>query len=299
MNRFLNVCAGCAAVVLLFGGCGEHMDDPEQAITFGPPGSLGAVSQSTSSITLHWTAGIGAGDPTFLGYIIAYNGIEDSVPKTQLGALIESLPPGVTTFDVHSYQSDGPRSDAASISWAPADRLEINAIVVEYFVQEPTRISGFSLGSQTRDPRAMAVEPVTTIVIDQLDCYLLGSSGVIEEPLRLNSAHLYQVGLRTTMFSSVTDSAANLDFPRATFPHDSTFTLTSVPILHNRIYYVRITGDLGSETLYARIHVRVNAAAVFPNRQITINVSLQRVPGVPFADGYGREESAGSSGRKG
>ena len=268
---------------LLFSACGEHMDSPVFAVTFGPPQNLSAVSQSATSVTLHWQPGIGADDPTFLGYIVVINGAEDSIPKTQLGYLADSLPPGPAQFTVHSYQSDGPRSDAAMITWAPAERLEINAIVTEYFNQVPTRLSAFTLGSQTRDPMSLPVTLSDTNVTRAMDLLLHGSNGVVEFPLALWSAHLFQVGLRTSQFSTVSDSAANLDFARTTFPDEGTFIADSVLVQHNRIHYVRITGDSPGDTLYARIHVTITPNRVFPNREIIINISLQRTPGIPFA----------------
>jgi hypothetical protein len=272
---------GIAAMV--FSACGENMESPNIAVTFGPPQNLGAVSQSASSVTLHWQPGIGAEDSTFLGYIVVINGVEDSIPKTQLGYLADSLPPGPTFFTVHSYQSDGPRSDAATITWAPADRIELNAIVTEYFNQAPTRLSAFTLGSQTRDPMSLPVTLSDTNITRSMDLLLHGSNGVVEFPLALWGAHLFQVGLRVTKFSTISDSAANLDFARTTFPDEGTFVADSVVVLHNRIYYLRVAGDSAGDTLYARIHVTITPNRVFPNREVIINVSLQRIPGVPFA----------------
>jgi hypothetical protein len=282
MKRFSALCISGLTAALL-SACGEHMDSPVYAVTFGPPQSLSAVSQSASSVTLHWQPGTGADDPTFLGYIVVINGTEDSIPKTELGYLASSLPAGPTQFVVHSYQSDGPRSDAASITWAPADRQEINAIVTEYFNQAPTRLSAFSVGSQTRNPMALPVTLSDTNITRAMDLLLHGSNGVVEFPMALWSAHLFQVGLRRTMFSTVSDSSANLDFPRTSFPGEATFVADSVLVQHNRIHYVRITGDSPGDTLYARIHVSITPNRFFPNREIIINVSLQRTPGVPFA----------------
>ncbi len=282
MKRSVLACLTALAGIL-GSGCGEHIDSPVIAVTFGPPQGLSAVSQTGSSVTLHWQPGIGADDPTFLGYIVVVGGAEDSVPKTQLGYLAESLPSGSSFFTVHSYQSDGPRSDPASISWAPAERFEINSIVTEYFNQAPTRLSAFSVGSETRDPMAMPVTLSDTNVIAGMDILLHGSNGVVEFPLALWGAHLFQVGLRQTKFSTVSDSAANLDFPRSAFPDASTFVNDSVVVQHNRIHYVLIRSDTPGEFLYGRIHVTITPGRVFPNREIIINVSLQRVPGLPFA----------------
>jgi hypothetical protein len=275
----------CLAIVisLISSGCGEHMDSPVIAVTFGPPQSLGAVSQTGSSVTLHWSPGIGAEDSSFLGYIVVIGGVEDSVPKTQFGYLADSLPAGSTLFSVHSYQSDGPRSDPASITWAPAERFEVNALVTEYFNQAPTRLSAFSVGSQTRTPMSVPVTLSDTLVTQSMDLLLHGSNGVVEFPLALWGAHLFQVGLRQTKFSTVTDSSANLDYPRTAFPDVATFVNDSALVFHNTIYYLLIEGDAPGESLYARIHVTITPGLVFPNREIVINVSLQRVPGLPFA----------------
>jgi len=288
MDRLFRYLASPLVCLLLF-ACEDNMQSPIYAVTFGPPENLSAVSQSVSSVTLHWTPGVGAGDSTFLGYIIAFNGIEDTVPKTVLGYVAESLAPGAVRFDVSSYQSGGPRSDAATIVWAPATRFEIDAIVVEFFLQEPGRISGFSVGSQTRTPYALPIEPIDTLVLRDLDFYLFGSNGVIEAPLSLFGAVIYRSDLRITKFSTVIDSSADLNFPLKTFPHDSTFSRDTVRVNDNRIYYLKIEGDAPADVLYARVHVSITPGLAFPFRQVVVNVSLQRQPGVPYAERVGTE----------
>jgi hypothetical protein len=84
------------------------------------------------------------------------------------------------------------------------------------------------------------------------------------------------------MFSSVQYSSATLDYYADAFPDPSTFTLTSVQVADNTIYYARVVGDNPSETHYVRILIQGTAGG-FPVRTVRVTLSLQRVPGLLYA----------------
>jgi hypothetical protein len=264
-------------------GCGDNIEPVIYAVTFGPPQDLKALSLTKSSISLSWSAGIGSDDPEFLGYIVEVDGVEDSLARTSLSYVADSLPPGPTSFVLYSYRSDGPRSNFTTIQWAPADRFNAPIVLKEYFIQEPQRMAGLNVGSQTTDPSAMQIEPVDSTVISMMDVFLHGGSGFASDSLRLWSAHWFRADLRQTSFSTIVHQATSLDYHIASFPPSGTFTKDTISVTDNTILYARITGDDVPDTLYARIHIQVIPGPGFPNREILVRISLQRVPGVPYA----------------
>jgi hypothetical protein len=275
----ISVCIGF--LVSLAPGC----DDQVQTggfVEFNPPQELKAYSANDSTVNLTWSPSPDAGESSFLGYIVEFNGGEDSLGASQLAYGAAPLLAGIRVFTLYSYRSDGPRSNGATIRWAPAARFDTPVTITEFFIQNPTRASGFNVGSQSTDPSAMSLDVIDSAVINLMDLYLFGGSGQITTPLALWSAHLFRGDLKQTMFSSVTHSSTTLDFPLAAFPDDVTFVKDTIAALDNTIYYAKIQGDV-TDTLFARIHVRIVPGLSFPNRAVEIRVSLQRVPGVPYA----------------
>jgi hypothetical protein len=270
-------------LVIAFAACEDNIEDPTLAVTFGPPQYPQALSVNGSTVSLTWLPGVGSSDETFVGYIVEFGSIEDSIPKSNIFYIADALPAGSVLFNLYSYRTDGPRSDVASIRWAAADRFDTPLELTEYFVQDPQRQSGLDLGSQSDDPSTIQIEPIDTVVLAKMDCFLHGGSGVVSDSLQLWSAYLYRSDLRRTFFSTVRHSAQSLDYPLATFPASGTFSRDTITVADNTIYYARLTGVSRFDTLYARFHVQIVDGLAFPFRKIIITVSLQRVPGVPYA----------------
>jgi len=281
MRYFITWFVYCVLVIVT--GCGENIQESTPALTFGPPQDLKAISSGESTVMLSWSAAPGADDASFLGYIVQWGSTRDTVAKTELSYVADSLASGVTLFTISSYQSDGPPSNGATIRWAPAARFDAPMVVSEFTLQDPTRLSGFNVGSQSTDPSPIAMEPIDSAVVNLVDLYLFGGSGQLEAPLALWSAHFFRGDLKQTKFSTFVHSANSLDFPVSSFPDFASFIKDTVILTDNTIYYARISGD-NLDTLYARIHVRIVPVLNFPNRTIEIRVSLQRVPGVLFAE---------------
>jgi hypothetical protein len=266
------------ALAALIPGCGENQQGPATGSTFGPPQNLKALSVNESTIRLQWSAAAGADDSLFAGYIILWANKRDTLAKTTLDYTIDSLGLGQVIVTMYSYKVDGDLSDGATIRWAPAARFDAPYTVSEYDAQQPSRPSGFDVGTRISDPGAIAVSPAAPLT---MDLYIYGGAGQISEPLELRSAHMYQGNRNVTYFSTATHSATSLDYLLSAFPPEASFTENTVLVADNTIYYVKVVGA-NQETNYARLHVRVTGGS-FPDRTIEIRVSLQRQPGLLYA----------------
>jgi hypothetical protein len=270
------------ALAALVPGCGENQQGPSTGSTFGPPQDLKALSVNENTVRLQWSAAAGADDSLFAGYIALWATRRDSLTKTTLSYTIDSLPPGQVIVTMYSYKTDGQLSDGATIRWAPAARFDSPYTIAEYDAQQPNRASGFDVGTRISDPATIAVNPAAP---QTMDMYLYGGAGQISEPLSMRSAHLYQGNRNVTYFSSVSHSSTSLDYPLSAFPAEASFTEDDILVVDNTIYYAKIVGA-NQETNYARLHVRVTGGS-FPDRTIEIRVSLQRQPGLLYAQESG------------
>jgi hypothetical protein len=275
-----------AAVVLLAcisSGCGDNLQVAGPgASAIPPPQNLQALSLSDSSVRLQWTAPSGDVDSLLSGYVIRWQGKEDSVSRATFSFMATPVAQLQTLFQLYSRSLGGELSDPLSIHWAAAARYDSALVLTEYFLQEPNRTAGLHVGTQSTPPEAVVVDPVPSALVDVV---LYGGIGQVSAPLALWSASLFSSAGNLTMFSTVTDGSPTLDFPLSLFPDISTFTRDSVAVADNTIYYVRVTGA-GQNVYYARVHVHLRPAAFFPNRSVEIRVSLQRTPNLPYAYRY-------------
>jgi len=268
--------------VLLAAGCGDNLQTGNVELTFSPPVDLKAYAASETVVSLSWSASPDAAESSFLGYIVELEGEEDSIPASSLSYLADSLSPGTKTFIAYAYRSDGPRSSGATIRWAPAARFDSPVVLTEFNLQDPARLSGLNVGSQSTDPSSLPLDQIDSSVTNLMDLYLFGGSGQIDAPLALWSANRFLGTLKQAKFSTVVHSATDLNVPLSSFPEIASFMKDTIVVSNNTIYYAKIQGD-NFDTLYARIHVRILPGLVFPNRQVEIRISLQRVPGVLYA----------------
>jgi hypothetical protein len=129
----------------------------------------------------------------------------------------------------------------------------------------------------------MVVNPSVPIVSQTLDVYFYGGQGQIRDSLAMWSASLLVGTFNPTRFSTVTHTASSLDHSVAAFPDPGTFTKDSIAVADNTIYYARVIGD-PQQVNYCRLHLRVQPGTTFPNRIIEVKISLQRVPGLLYAE---------------
>ena len=274
-GRMKTVLLLSAAVVCA--GCGNNLAGPAMTPLFAPPGGLAALSVDSAHVRLDWTAPLLVTDTTFAGYVLAWGTVADTLQKTTLMFTGGPLPAGAATFSIRSLLKNGQTSDAASITWAPAWRFDAVPIVVtEYSSSQQTGFPGVDAGSRTSNPGAIGLLDVGAD--SALDFYLSGPAG---SPLQLLSAVTFNPGWHQTFFSTQTTSSPDLNAPLALFPAEDTFTLQNVTLADQVIYYAKIQGNTG-EIHYVRVHVHLIPGS-FPVRQVDIRISLQKVPGLPYA----------------
>lgn len=263
-------------------GCGDNLETPAPVVTFSPPTGLKAVSVNQSTIRFQWLPASAAGDSTFDGYIAQVPGRTDTLSKTTLSLVADSLAPGAVTLSVYSLRIDGVRSEPTSIAWAPASRFDSAYVVYERSALVSTRPEGFNVGTSTADPSTMALDVNDPTVQQTLDFFFNGDTVQTHVPLSMWSANLLVGIFNATLFSSHTDASSSLDFPLNTFPAENTFRQDSITVVDNTIYYAKVIGD-PQQVNYVRIHLHVRPGTIPPDRIIEVRVSLQRVAGLLLA----------------
>jgi hypothetical protein len=223
-----------------------------------------------------------AAESSFSGYIAQVGSLADTLSKTTLTFVADSLPPGVSAFAVYSLRNDGLRSDPATIRWAPATRFDSVFNVFENTTPVSSRPEGFNVGTSTTDPSVMRINLNDPVVQQTMDLFFNGDSVETHQSLSIWSAHLRLATLSRTLFSTQTDAAPSLDLPLNAFPGEGTFVNDSITVVDNTIYYVKVIGD-PLQVNYARLHIHIKSGTAVPNRVIEIRVSLQRVPGLQYA----------------
>jgi hypothetical protein len=265
------------AAACLCAGCGNNLAGPTGTPRFLPPNALTALSVDSAHVRLGWTAPEGSTDTTFAGYVVAWGTVSDTIGRTALQFTAGPLARGATTFSIRSLKKGGVASDAATITWAPAWRFDaVPIIVTEYNSAQQTGVPGVDGGSGTTNPATIGLLDVNAD--STLDFYLSGASN---SPLQFLSASIYNPGWHQTTFSTVSTSSPDLNAPLPGFPLDNTFTLTSVTLSDNVIYYVKTLGNTG-EINYIRVHVHI-LSGTYPSRSVDIRISLQRVSRLPYA----------------
>jgi hypothetical protein len=267
----------CVFLFVALLGCGENVaPDP---IDLSPylPQHLSALSVDKSTVGLQWEQPQAVNDTILAGYIIEFAGRRDTVTKTTTDYTASGLLPGLVNFVLSPLASDGRTAQGVTMLWAPAERFEDSAYTMyEMNVSDLSRPSGLNVGTRLTNPSTV---PVVAAFQESMDLVLVGDAGTV---LRFQSANLVTASWNVTLISTVKSSSTSLDYFLESFPADSTFRLTETLIQNNTIYYVIAEGDFPNERNYARIHVRV-IPGTFPNRSITVTISIQREPSVPFA----------------
>jgi len=291
MNHTLTSAAKAAifaGIVVAGMSCGENIAPPPADLSAYLPQNLSAVSLDIRSVGLAWDLPANVADTALVGYLVDVGGQQTSIGKTESTFVARSLPPGVTRFTVSPIGAGGASVTGPSISWAPAERFDTAFVLYEYNVSALDRPAGLDIGTRLTDPQAV---PVALAVQNSMDLWVNGDAG---QPLTLRSASLWLADWKVTQFSSISTPAPSLDVAVPAYPAASTFTQGIVQIQDNTVYYAICEGDLPGERNYVRIHVHV-LGGVFPDRSIEIRLSLQRQPGVPYAEGSGVRVIPGGS----
>ncbi len=269
---------GVVAAAILCEGCGNNLAGPAGTSLLRGPGNLSALSVDSAHVSLSWTAPAAAAETSFTGYALYWGNVSDTLPRSALQWTAGPLARGATTFSIRSLQKGSSPSDPASITWAPAWRFDAVPIVVtEYNSPAQTGSPGVDVGTGTSNPTAVSLTDVNAD--STLDFYLWGPAG---SPLQLIAASQYNPGWHGTLFSTVTTASTDLNAPLTSFPADNTFSLSTVTIADDTIYYVKAVGNTG-EINYVRVHVHILPGGSYPTRSIEVRISLQKVPGLPYA----------------
>lgn len=267
-------------ITAVVAGCGDNLPSPPPSNSFLPPGGLKAFSVNQTTVALQWDPANGASDSTFQGYIVQTGSQRDTLGKDATAFLADSLPPGESAFFVYSLKTNGVRSDAATIHWAPAWRFDSTYRVYESITPVSVRDEGFNVGTSTTNPSTMQINLDDPVVQQTMDLFFNGDSVETHQSLSMWSAHLRLATLNHTLFSTQTDAAPSLDLPLASFPPEYSFTKDSIAVVDNTIYYAKVVGD-PFQTNFARLHLHVTGSV--GNRIVEVHVSLQRVPGLLYA----------------
>ena len=269
------ICVFVCAIVCA--GCGNNLAGPAGTLLLAPPGGVAALSVDSAHVRLGWTASSVASETTFAGYLLTWGTVADTLPKTSLQFTVGPLQRGATAFAIRSLLKNGQVSDPAAITWAPAWRYDaVPIIVTELNSAQQTGSPGVDVGTSTSNPQSVGL--LDANVDSTLDFYLSGPAG---SSLQLVSAGLYNPGWHQTLFSTAATSSPDLNAPLAAFPADNTFTLQTVTLSDNTIYYVKAVGNTG-EINYVRVHVHFLPGS-YPARQVEIRISLQKVSRLLYA----------------
>ena len=261
-------------------GCGKNQDVLTPGGSLEPPVNVRAYSAGSDAVGLVWNAPPGASDSLFGGYLVQWTGGKDTLGRATLSRTVSGLPPGAIQFYLFSLLTDGTRSaTGAVIQWAPADRFS-NLSITEDRGVSSAGPSAIDLGTGGGSPQTESLDNNS----DSIDFYLYGGSGQLVDNLQLMAPDQFYQALKATRFSTISDSSVTLDYPRTTFPAGSTFTETSVAANTNTMYYLQLVGP-GNGRFYARILITAISGSA-PARSVTMQVSLQRAQGVPYAGGF-------------
>jgi hypothetical protein len=258
--------------------CGKNTEIVSSGGNAGAPQNLRAFSVNKQAVRLQWTAPPGASDSSFAGYLIEWGTNRDSLQKSVLTFLADSLSSGVVKFTVYSRSSDGSLSEGASIQWAPADRLPGPYTLLEYI--QPTSVlnTAIDVGTNGGAAQIVSADDATASFVDFFA--FGGNTGA--DTLRLVAPDYRLASYKPTRFSSVTHSSTTLDYYLPAFPDPSSFTLQSVAVAPNTIYYAYFLNPTQRNRYYARI--LVTSVTTSTPSSVVMQISLQRAADTPFAD---------------
>lgn len=274
MNRTFFLLAPLVAA-LLVAGCDENVATGPNT-TSRAPRNLSAFSAGDASVALSWTAPSDSSDSTFTGFQVKYAGTVQDLGRNARSTVVTAVSFGEQLFEVVAKRSSG-TAESATIRWAPAARFDTPTMLPEYIFYVSTA-SGFDVGDSIFNPTPLQLEASSQ---SRMDFYFQQATDT-DSTLMFKSARIYNAGWRPTVFSNVAHSSTTLNYGLTAFPAENSFTVYSLPIRDNTIYYAKTFGFDGS-VHYARIHVHILPGLSFPSRRVEVRVSLQRSQGVRSA----------------
>jgi hypothetical protein len=277
MRRVPVLLAIVLAVVAL--DCGDNTETVSPAGSVSPPQNLKAFSLNKQAVRLQWTAPPEANDSSFKGYLIQWGGKQDSLQKSVLSYTVDSLASGEATFTLYSRTKSGTVSTGASIHWAPADRLPGTYTLLEFIQPSSVTNTAIDVGTGGGSAQVVSANDASPSFVD---FYLFGGN-VGGDTLKFEAADVRLGGTyKPSRFSSVMHSSTTLDYYLSAFPDQGSFTLQSIAVAPNTIYYAYFLNPSQTKRYYARILV-ISVSLSAP-RSVVMQISLQRAADTPFAD---------------
>ena len=291
-----------ASFVLLLSSCAKTSVPPKGPLE--PISNLRAFSADSTSVGLAWTPSPSASTPDFGDYLV------NATPEDQIGGVILTksagsnsslrfgglMPSSVYTFAViarpNSSSSAG-NSTPLSVVWAPASRFD-SVSGQPILVYESSSTSGNAAlifySSVTGGPRTVnLLNPSTPSDTAEVDLFVRTET-ITSVSIRSADLYLTPDGTmrfpRTTLFSSFSYSAGNLDDAELRPPDTSSYAPTNTVIeidttaaVTSTIFYFR-----SNDAHYGRLLVRRDPTSgtmiwgTSPDRYLVVELSYQPVP---------------------
>lgn len=283
---------------LMFWACEETTTSPDDNNNNPPakpqaPTGLMATSKNATSVILKWTPSTSESDSKFVGYVLKVTGGNTMAPisiaKGVTTYTVAGLEEGIKyTFSLQAKFSNDELSDAATIMWSPASRFEKNENDAEIRIYETASDfgSGLQLYGPEKLPRTLKVSDGAnwTIGLNTKSGILLGS------PKELD----YNYGSTPTAATEIADVITGVNSLDEIFDSQAlsakTFTSKKIDLTKyngNIAFALRYKQPGQTEWNYAKVFVKYVGGSFLqgpsPNRYVSVIISHQVKPGVPYA----------------
>ncbi|MFC2130632.1 fibronectin type III domain-containing protein [Bacteroidota bacterium] len=262
-----------------------------------PPTNIMATSIDDKTIALEWTLSADDASNSFVGYRLFINTESpiDYDPHTST-ATIENLTEGmVYTFDLYAIGTYGTEeliSEVTSVQWSPASRF------IEDFDEGPLRLyesasTLYGSGLQLYNTEDEAPKNLKVAGGDDWDLGLYTSGGVIEFGSAANILAQYSSYSGTpkkceisSTYYEVSSLSEVYDSQALDLGHEFSEGIIDLEALNTMMNVVFIVRTNSPEWNYAKVMVINNGGflqGTADNRYIEVEVSYQKVSGVPYA----------------
>lgn len=286
------------ALAFLISSCDNSTTEPTQTTAVRPASNFRAYSASSTSIGLKWSASLdenssAVADPAYRISIRDSVGtsLEIQAAKGRDSAVVTGLVEGrVYTFTLKvNPGTNATSTDSVMVRWAPASRFNTSGTLpIDVFeTASSTFPSGLDIFSSTAGgPNTLSLLSASNSLID-----LFVHTDTTTTDLLIRSASLSMAIAtpKTTLFSTVSTNADNLDDPQIAPPGASSYSTLEIRVSGStsgattgKIFYGRT-----QENNYFRLLVTRNSTSLVfgssPDRALRFRISYQSVTGVPFA----------------
>ena len=272
-----------------------------------PPTNPQAYSGDDSTVVLYWSASKSRDLSVFDKYRVTVADDTGAVVATQFtptGSVTTMTMTGLRAGETFTFgivatvvpsASGYTESAPAVIEWAPAPRFVADTIgllrLYDATLAYPDSGGLIAFDTTIGGPRR------TSLLTPGRDSLLLDivviSGGT---PMYIGSAEYYSPGWRQTRFSSVIDFAASLDFAQPVPPDSLTYTLSYIEVpnsfvsLSAIVYFRTADGNFGRLLIERDPSKGTLIWGPYPYRYLTVQVSYQTTPDIPYSERAQLEE---------